>query len=230
MLTTALVNSGQFIVLERAQLSNVLREQEMKVSGLTKSETGPKLKQLAGAQILIQGAVTEFSTDDSGGGFNLGIAKNLGNLPFNLGGASESSSGKVAMNIRVIDNSTGQVLESHNVSHAVEDSAFNLSGGYSGISLGGNKFNKTPLGQATRIAIQKAVAAITASAARVPWTGLVVAIDGKDIVINAGSNSGMKRGDMFMIERVGKVFTDPSTGQVLGSKSKELGVLRLMNI
>ncbi|MBT3765856.1 MAG: hypothetical protein HN578_21870 [Rhodospirillales bacterium] len=229
MLTTELLKSDRFVVLERAHLSKVLSEQEMKAGGIVKPGTGPKLGQLAGVQLLIYGAVTEFSTDDSGGGLSLGVS-GIGGLPFSLGGAQESNSGKVAMDIRVVDTTTGEVLESHTVSHKVSDSAFNISGGYSGISLGGNKFKKTPLGEATRGTIQKAVLAIIGTAARKPWTGLVVGVDGRDIVINAGLRSGLKKGDMFMIERVGKVFTDPSTGEVLGVNRKELGVLRLSNV
>ena len=229
MLASALVNSGRFVVVERAELKEILSEQELKASGLVNKETGPKLGKLAGVQLLVYGAVTEFGTQDKGGGVNLGLS-GLGNLPFSLGGAQESTSGKVAMDIRVVDTTTGEVLESHTVSEIIESSAFNLSAGFKGVSLGGDKFDKTPLGEATRATIQKAVVAIATTATDQPWRGLVVDIDGKDIIINAGSRSGLKSGEMFMIERVTKTFTDPSTGQVLGTKRKELGMVRLSGI
>lgn len=232
MLTTSLVNSNQFIVIERARLDAVLGEQELKASGMTTQKSGPKLGALSGAQLMIFGTVTEFSTDDKGGGMSLGLAKALGagSLPFELGAANESSSGKVAMDIRIVDASTGEVLESHTVSEAIEDSAFGLSGGYSGISLGGDQFEKTPLGEASRGTINKAVAKIVEAAARRPWHGLVVAMSGGNVVINAGSRTGLKQGDMFMIESKGETFTDPSTGQVLGSSREPIGALQLHTV
>lgn len=229
MLTSALVHSGQFVVIERAELKEVLSEQELKAGGLVNRETGPKLGKLAGVQFLIYGAVTEFGAQDKGGGLNLGIS-GFGGLPFQFGGATESATGKVAMDIRVVDTTTGEILESHTVSKMIESSAFNLSAGYSGISLGGDQFEKTPLGEATRGAIQDAVAAIIATAGKVPWTGLVIDADGGEIYINAGARSGLKKGDMFMIERVVKTFTDPATGQVLGTRRKALGVLKLSGV
>jgi len=229
MLTSALVNSGQFVVLERAELKEVLSEQELKAGGLVNRETGPKLGKLAGVQFLIYGAVTEFGAQDKGGGFSLGVG-GFGGLPFKLGGATESASGKVAMDVRVVDTTTGEVLESHTVSEAIESSAFNLSAGYSGISLGGDQFEKTPLGEATRGAIKKAVAAIISTSRKTPWTGRVVDFDGGEIYVNAGKRSGIKKGDMFMVERVVKTFTDPVTGQVLGTRKKELGLVKITGV
>jgi curli biogenesis system outer membrane secretion channel CsgG len=73
MLTSALVNSDRFVVVERAELKEILSEQELKAGGLVNKETGPKLGKLAGVQLLIYGAVTEFGTQDKGGGINFGF-------------------------------------------------------------------------------------------------------------------------------------------------------------
>lgn len=228
MLTTALLQSKRFIVTERAQLRDLLTEQELKAGGVVKAETGPNLGKLAGVQLFIYGAVTEFGADDKGGGFNLGFSG--GNLPFSLGGASQSASGSVTMDVRVVDTTTGQVLESHTVREPIESSAFNLSLGFKGISLGGDEFMKTPLGEATRAAIQKAVLKIVETARKKPWTGRVVEFDLGEVIINAGTQTGLKLGDMFMIERIGKILTDPSTGEVLSTRRKELGVATIKDV
>lgn len=228
MLTTSLVESDRFVVIERAELKEILGEQELKASGLVNTETGPKLGKLSGVQLLIYGAVTEFGGKDKGSGISFGFSG--GSMPFSLGGAQEKAYGNVSMDIRVVDTTTGEVLESHSVSESIESSSFNLSVGYSGMSIGSDKFDKTPLGLATRKAINSAVTAIAVTANEHPWTGQVVDIDGKDIIINAGSHSGLQSGDMFMIERITKTFTDPATGQVLGTRSKELGVLTLSGV
>ena len=59
-LTTALINTGQFIVIERAELASVLREQEMSMQRLVSSDTAAQAGHLLGAQYLVRASVTEF--------------------------------------------------------------------------------------------------------------------------------------------------------------------------
>ena len=222
MLTTELIESDRFIVLERAQLADVLGEQELKASGLTTPESGPKLGRITGAQYLIYGEVTEFGAGEEGGGFSFGLSRGG---PFKLGGSIEKATGNVAMDIRIVDTTTGEIVENYKVSKKIEESAFALNVTYSGMSLGGDKFKKTPLGKAARLAIHDAISGIGNTVRARPWTGLVVGVDNGDVIINAGSSSGLTQGDTFAVNRVVKTFTDPATGQVLGTKDKEIGVL-----
>lgn len=223
MLTTALAESGRFVVIERANLSQILGEQELKAGGLANPETGPKLGQLTGVQFLIYGSVTEFGHDEKGGGFSFGFSG--AKIP--LGLSQQSTTGTVGMDIRVVDTTTGVVLETHRVRESISTEGWDVSAGYKGISFGTNQFDKTPLGQASRSAITRAVEFIAVRAEKSPWTGQVVEYDGKRLYINAGERSGMKVGDQFMIERAGKVMTDPATGEVLSVRKEEIGVLRL---
>jgi curli biogenesis system outer membrane secretion channel CsgG len=230
MLTSALVESERFIVLERANVGQILSEQEFKAAGVANPETGPALGKLTGSQLLIYGAVTEFGTDDSGGGLSVGVSGGgLGRL---LSGAlsRQSVSGKVAMDIRLVDTTTGQVLENYRVSEDLSSTGYDVSVGYENVSLGTNKFWKTPLGEATRKAINNAVQWIVLEAQKKPWVGRVVDAEGQDLYINAGTQAGLSVGDQFMIERVVKRFTDPETGEVLGSRKTEIGVLKLTGI
>ena len=227
MLTTELINSNRFIVVERAQLADVLGEQELKASGLTTAESGPKLGRLTGVQYLIYGEVTEFGAGDKGGGLSFGLSRGG---PFKLGGAVETAVGNVAMDIRIVDTSTGEIVENYSVSKKIEERAFALNVTYSGMSLGGNKFNKTPLGKAARMAISDAMGGIANTVRAHPWIGLVVDVDGGDVIVNAGKRSGLVEGDTFVVNRVVKTFTDPATGQVLGTKDKEIGILTINNV
>ncbi|NQU60861.1 MAG: hypothetical protein HQ512_06995 [Rhodospirillales bacterium] len=228
MLTSALVQSEQFIVAERAQIREILSEHELKAGGLVNPSTGPKLGGLAGVQFLIYGAVTEFGAEEKGGGLNFGFSG--GSLPFTLGGASQQASGSVTMDIRVVDTTTGRAIESHTIREPIETSSFNLSVGYQGISMGGDQFMKTPLGAASRTAIKKAVYKIISTAGNRPWQGRVVEFEGGEVFINAGARAGIEKGDLFMIERVTKTLTDPSTGEVLGTRKKELGVVTIRDV
>ncbi len=226
MLTSALVESGRFIVLERAQLTQVLSEQELKGNRLVSRGTGPKLGRLTGAQFLIYGAVTEFGADDNGGGFSVGGVGGFGGL-FSGALSTSSASGSVSMDIRIVDTTSGRVVQTHRVSAPIESSGFDLSFGYRGISLGGNQFKKTPLGLAVRNAITGAVQLMAVHAQKTVWSGQVVDVDGSEIFINAGASSGLKKDDLFMVERVVKRLTDPTTGEILMIRKKELGVVQI---
>src|SRR5438045_200416 len=99
-LTSALVNSGQFIVVERPDLGAVLKEQELAQLNLTSKMSGPQAGRLLGTQLIVRGSVTEFEQDAEGGGLNVGVSGRsgggLGNL---IGGAlaTHNNHGLVAL-------------------------------------------------------------------------------------------------------------------------------------
>ncbi len=226
MLVTALKESGQFIVLERANISQVLSEQQMKGQKLVHQGSGPALGKIIGVNLMIYGSVTEFGAEDKGGGFSIGVSGGM------IGGglSRQSASGNVTMDIRIVDTTTTEVLEVYKVEEEIDSSGWNLSLGYRGVSFGTNRFMKTPLGQAARRAINRAVQMIAAKADETPWTGLVVEFDGKEVYINAGSGAGLKVGDKFVVKRIVKRLTDPQTGKLLSVRKKELGFVQLMTV
>lgn len=65
MLTTALIDSKRFVVLERSALQDIQSEQQLGASGGVNPNSAPKTGQLLGAQALIRGAVTEYSFEES---------------------------------------------------------------------------------------------------------------------------------------------------------------------
>jgi curli biogenesis system outer membrane secretion channel CsgG len=225
MLTTALVNSGHFIVVERQAISKVLREQDFGASGRTRAAGAPKIGQILNAQILVSGAVTEFATRTSGGGGGIGYRG------INLGMAS--SKAHVAVNIRLYDSTTGEVIDSLRCDGKAKSSA--VSGGYSGSQLGGFTFGtaafaKTPLGKATHESINKAVHFIVAKMAAVPWEGKIVTIKGNTVYINAGVRSNITPGMEFSVWKKGDDLIDPDTGISLGSEDKKIGRVQVSSV
>ena len=223
-LTTALVNSGQFIVVERPDLGAVLKEQELAQLNLTSKGSGPQAGKLLGTQLIVRGSVTEFDQAAEGGGVNIGVSSGggLGNL---VGGAlaSHSNRGVVAMDVRLIDATSGQVLQSRRIEKRVTSSDTSVGLTAKQVAFGGEQFNKTVLGQATRAAIEEAVAFIGASLAGLPWTGVIADVDGTRVFINAGGEAGLQAGDRFGVMAVEKELTDPSTGQILGRIETQVG-------
>jgi curli biogenesis system outer membrane secretion channel CsgG len=225
-LTSALVNSGHFIVVERAELASVLREQEMALQKIVSKETATQVSRVLGAQLLVRGSVTEFEQRAGGGGLRLGVGTGL------LGGALgfQTVNGLVGMDIRLIDATTGQVLQSHRAEANVAQSGVSADINVNQVSFGGDAFNKTVLGQAARRAIDQAVMFIIRAMEPVPWTGRVVEVAGDQVYINAGAGAGLKPGDVFTVTAVVRELTDPESGAVLGIVEDKRGEIEVVSV
>lgn len=148
MLSNELSSSGDFKVVERQKLQNVLEEQNLAASGRVAKGTGAKIGKLTGAQYLITGTVSAYSENASstGGGFMIkGIA---------LGG--KSSEAYMAIDLRVINTETGDVDYSRTVEGRSKSSGVSV-GVYRG-GFGGNLAHEenTPAGKAIRAALVEA--------------------------------------------------------------------------
>ena len=219
MLTTALIESGQVIVIERNRLSSLLNEQALQASGVVKAEGGPGIGRLVGAQLMIAGEVTEFSLAAKGKGFSFG----LGSSGKRLGLSPKAQTGTVAMDIRVIDTTSGEVVAAYAVHESIKSKALAVNVGLDQYSAGYTRFMKTPLGQAARVAITRAAQRFAEEMAAHTWTGNVVDFDRGDVSINAGAEAGIRIGDTLRVYRISKVLTDPATGRVLGQRKRAIG-------
>jgi curli biogenesis system outer membrane secretion channel CsgG len=159
MLTTALFNTNRYIVLEREQLEEVLREQDLAAAGRIKEGTEAPTGEIYGAELLITAAVTEFS------GGAKGIKGETKVLGIKVGGGLKKA--HIALDIRIIDTKTSQIV----ASTSVEGSATSVGaagstrvGGSLPVSLGG--FSNTPTEKAIRVCIQKAVEYIVSQTPR----------------------------------------------------------------
>ena len=222
MLTTSLINSGRFIVVERQAIQDVLTEQDFGASGRTTQEAAAKFGRVLNAQILVRGAVTEFAQRTSGGGQG-----------FRYKGISLGMSGgkaHVAVNIRLYDSTTGQVLDSQRCEGSASSSGISFGYSESGWGVGTSTFKATPLGKATQQAIDKAVYFIICKMKNVPWQGRVVTVKDSTIYLNCGTNSGVQTGDSFNVYRPGEELIDPQTGISLGSETTMLGRVQIVEI
>ena len=225
MLTTALVESGRFNVVERKAITDVLREQDFGASGRTTNVGAAKIGKILNAQVLIRGAVTEFDTRTSGGGNVFSFA----GVDVGLSG----STAHVAVNVRMYDATTGEVIDSLRVEGKATSGG--ISGGYSGADLGGfnfgsSAFTKTPLGKATQKAINEAVYLISERMENIPWQGKIVTIKSDTVYINAGNNDNILAGSEFVIYRKGEDLIDPDTGISLGSEDTKIGRIQVVSV
>lgn len=145
MLSNELSASGLFKVVERKKLENVLEEQDLAASGRVAKGTGAKIGKLTGAEYLVMGTVTAYEENTSGTGGGIAI-KGIG-----IGGSS--SKAYLAVDIRVVNATTGEVDFSRTVEGTAKSSSVGVGvskGGFSGALA---KQEKTPAGKAIRAAL-----------------------------------------------------------------------------
>lgn len=119
MFTTALIESGQFRVLERAQIdANVMREKQMNAAGQTAGTVAHT--QLHGAQYIFEGTISEANGGQRAnqGGISIG--------GLSLGGGRNKDS--LAIDVRIIDAASGDVLDSIAVSKIIKSSSESVGG------------------------------------------------------------------------------------------------------
>jgi curli biogenesis system outer membrane secretion channel CsgG len=161
MLANALFSTNRFIVLERQSLDDVIKEQDLGASGRVRTETAAPIGEIEGADLLIEGTITEFEPGTSGAGGGLGgvLSRKSGIVGGILGGIKNSH---VAMIIKVIDARTGRRLASEQVEGKATDigGLGSLGGGGLAGAFGG--YSKTPMEKAIRVAIEESVRLIVA--------------------------------------------------------------------
>lgn len=160
-LTTALVGTNKFIVLERQSLDAVLSEQDLVTSGRVNSNSGAVYGEIEGAEIVVVAAVTEFDDDNSGA--SIGGSGFIGDV-FNSVSAGFSGS-HIAIDIRLIDTRTSRILAATSVEGGSKDFDFTSAAtNFGGALVGGNlsAWSNTPKEKALREIIVKAVAFLEA--------------------------------------------------------------------
>jgi curli biogenesis system outer membrane secretion channel CsgG len=166
MLTTTLVQTKRYRVLERQNLASLQQEMSLSSSGYT-DKSGIKKGGIKGADILIMGAITGWDPGSSGGGGGLGggVLGKASALFGAIGGAFKKSS--MAMDVRIVDTHTSEVLAATRVEGEAKD--VNLGGslgiltGSGGMGGGLGAFAKTPMEKAIRKCMYEAAKYIVAN-------------------------------------------------------------------
>ncbi len=112
MLITALHRSRQFKVLDRTSLGDFMNEQQLRAEDRLALGEGPDLGEMTGADYLIEGAITEYQVDKETGGLGISIA--------GLGGTAEKATASTAIDIRVVDTTTAEVVWARSLKDEIE--------------------------------------------------------------------------------------------------------------
>lgn len=93
--------SQQFRITERAEIDQVLFEQDLAQSGRVNPETAAAAGRIEGAELLVLGSVSEFGVQTTGGG---------GRVLGMFGGSAETVTARVAVEIRFVDTVTAEIM------------------------------------------------------------------------------------------------------------------------
>ncbi len=256
LMITRLVNDASYSVIEREMLDSILKEQNLSVSDRADPATACKIGKLLSIDAIIVGTVTQFGFENKN--INIGAAASAaaGFIPyaggFGFGGLGvKKGKCKVAVDARLVDINTGEILAAVNGSGESKRSGVSLfggggGGGWSGggggsgsFDMGSSGFASSIAGEATLAAVDSICNQLVTLASRIPDNqslaamnvkGKIADVSGDTVIVNVGKNNGIAVGDNLQVERAYKTVKDPSTGKVLKELSATVGVISVTQV
>lgn len=221
MLITELVKTGRYLVVERTELQRVMDEQALGLSGAVTKQTAAHVGELLGAELAVFGTISEFGYSKGELG---GAKKGIGG--FGVGVKSQAAT--VAVDVRMVNSSTGEIIGADNVRTKEKKRGLKFSN--KDLAFGSqNDFDESLVGKATRDAIEKIVKLLDKQAPNIPWRAKVVMAQGEQVIVNAGAGGGVQVGHQFIVMRPGEELIDPDTGLSLGSMESKVGEIEVVN-
>jgi curli biogenesis system outer membrane secretion channel CsgG len=238
MLTVRMNESKNVTLLERTNIQDVLKEQDLGASNRVKKGTNARIGQLSGADAMLYGDIVIFGRDDTTKRKSLGAA--LGRFSPVAGAVAtmnKEEKAVVGINLRLVDTETGEVIETAEArgesSRKSKDYAGVLGVSGAGAAAGGSgmtssNFQQTIIGEATSNAVTKIVEYLETRIPQLPAKpreieGRVATLGTGTIVLNVGSQDGVMRGDRFEILQINGEVKDPTTKEVIDIDAVKIG-------
>jgi curli biogenesis system outer membrane secretion channel CsgG len=215
-LTTQLVQSGKYTVIERAQLDAILQEQNLGASGAVTAATAAKVGKLLGAQLILTGSITQFSIQRTSVGFR------------GVGGSYSNAESK--MDVRLVNTETGEVLVV-----AVGQGNKRMGGGYFQGVAAERTFDQGAAQEALRPAVEQVVQKLIAQSGSLQSLtpaapeGQIVSTRAGTYYINRGQNAGVTVGQKFNVHHVVDEIKD-ADGRLLDRVIEQTGVLEVTQV
>jgi len=206
LLVAELVNSDNFVVIERQQLANILGEHALQKLPQFREEGKTRSGRLVHSRYLIRGVVNDFS-ESSRFSIFAGITHFFTSWSL--------SKARVSMTMTIISVETGEILESIPCAANVRTYFAAAGGKKNNVTFGGDAFFKTPLGEATSLAIRHGVNELTEKIPTTYWQPVIAQATSNGIIINGGNNYELQIGDKFIARDTPSYITDPLTGNIL---------------
>ena len=200
-LTVALYSSGAYTVVERTQLGTVIKEQGFQNIAVDPA-TAVKLGKLSGADYSMLGKVTMAIVD------NNPTASAVSQIGALIGLGDIGAAAKIALEVRFVDNETGEIV----LAKTVE----------------GSKSGATVPDAINNACKQVAENFLKELDGLNPFRARVADINGSDIYIDQGSESGLRRGETLIVAREGAPII--VNGRVVAMRQTEIGKVKVVEV
>lgn len=227
-LVTELLKTNKFRLIEREQIDKVLEEQDFGSNGRADSKSAAQIGKILGVQFLVMGRVTEFSLKSTGIS-GLSVSPNVG-----LG--VKSTNANVAIDARLVDTTSAEIIASVTGKGSKRNTNLSVEVDWNSIDLGSDEFQQTNLGIALREAtesVAKQLSEKAYSSGRGPSqkiSGAVAYISGKKVIINIGTNLGIKSGMILVVNHLVEEVKDPETGEVIDTVTEAVAEIKVTEV
>jgi len=197
ILGTILQKTGRFIIIPQQDVASMLDQQAMGASGAVNPATAAKMGKILGLNAMVTGAITAYSEAEEGSDY--------------LVYKKKKQIARVTVDYRIVDTTTGIQM--------VADSGQGVYEKETGGALGlGSKasYDSDLRDGALRDALTKAMVNMLPQFERQEWSGRIASIKGRTVYLNAGQKTGLKVGDLLMVQELGEEIIDPQTNVSLG--------------
>ena len=197
ILGTILQKTGRFIIIPQQDVASILDQQAMGASGAVNPATAAKMGKVLGLNAMVTGAITAYSEAEEGSDY--------------LVYKKKKQIARVTVDYRIVDTTTGIQM--------VADSGQGVYEKQTGGALGlGSKasYDADLRDGALRDALTKAMVNMLPQFERQEWSGRIASIKGRTVYLNAGQKTGLKVGDLLMVQELGEEIIDPQTNVSLG--------------
>jgi curli biogenesis system outer membrane secretion channel CsgG len=242
MLVTRLAQANKVVVVERAKLATLTKEQDFNASNRVKQGTGARVGQISGADAMLSGDIVVFGRDDKkksvkGGGI-------IGGAFGAIASAKSEDKAVVVIDYRLIDAETSEIIatgeargESVRKGNALGAIGGAIGKGAAGVQIDmtSSNFAQTIIGEATQDCVNKLAEILLGQTSNMKKTvreveGRVADVSGKTLVLNVGSNDGVNVGEVFEVLNIIREVKDPVTKETLDVVTEKTGEMTITSV
>ena len=242
MLVTRLAQANKVVVVERAKIANLTKEQDFNASNRVKQGSGARVGQISGADALLSGDIVVFGRDDKkrsikGGGL-------IGGVIGGIASSKNEDKAVVTIDYRLIDAETSEIIATGEAKgeSVRKGNALGAIGGAIGKGVAGvqvdmtsSNFAQTIIGEATQDCVNKLADILLEQTANMkksvrPVEGRVADVSGRTLTLNVGGNDGVNVGETFEVLRIVREVKDPVTKETLDVVTEKTGEMTITNV
>lgn len=197
ILGTILQKTERFIIIPQQDVSSILEQQAMGASGAIDPATAAKMGKILGLNAMVTGAITAYSEAEEGSDY--------------LVYKKKKQIARVTVDYRIVDTTTGIQLVADSGQGVYEKE----TGGALGLGAKAS-YDADLRDGALRDALTKAMVNMLPQFERQEWSGRIASIKGRTVYLNAGQKTGLKVGDILVVQELGEEIIDPQTQVSLG--------------